>query len=65
MGIKVEFNSGKSRSYKNALRYDFIKNDTFKDQSGRTYTADSVSLSFPSGKRVHYKRSTIKRVSRM
>lgn len=63
MGVKIEFTSGKTRTFKNATWFRENNSEWFKGKEGRSFTAPAYVIGgFPSGKTVHYQRSKVRSI---
>lgn len=64
MGVKVQFKSGKTVSYKTATGYKRNYSEKFKGKNGKGYTADAWVIFFPNKKTIHYKIDKIQSINK-
>lgn len=64
MGVRVQFNSGKTINYKSATGYKQNNNERFKGKNGRGYTASAWVIFFPNKKTIHYQKTKIKSINK-
>ncbi|MEJ2252181.1 MAG: hypothetical protein P8Y97_21275 [Candidatus Lokiarchaeota archaeon] len=63
MGVKVEFSSGKTATYKNATGFKQNSDEFFKGKSGKGYRAPAYVIFFGKGKKpIHFRKSMVRSI---